>query len=145
MESGAHTRFDLKYHIVIVPKYRRRVLGGPTRVAYLKWLLSRIAKEYDCSIVELAIRDDHVHLFIQAPPRYAPAQLVGALKSITTREMFEKFPEIKKRLWAGKLWAQGYYIGSVGDKVTTEAVRRYIKDQERALPELDDGLPDSSP
>ncbi len=139
MKSGAHTRYDLKYHIVFVPKYRRRVLGGPRRVAYLKWLLGRIAQEYDCTIVELAIRPDHVHLFIEAPPRYSPAQLVDALKSITAKEMFKKFPEIREQLWAGEFWAHGYFVGTVGDKVTTEAVRRYIKDQVRRLPELDDG------
>jgi putative transposase len=139
MKSGAHTRYDLKYHIVFVPKYRRRVLGGPTRVAYVQWLIGQIAKEYDCTIVELAIRPDHVHLFIEAPPRFSPAQLVNALKSITAKEMFEKFPEIREKLWAGEFWAQGYYVGTVGDKVTTEAVRRYIKDQGSTRPELDDG------
>ena len=126
--SGSHTRTDLKYHLVWVPKYRKRLLTSPRR-EYLKYLLKRIAAEWDLAIVEVEVLEDHVHLFLEAPSRLSPAQIMNTLKGISSREMFIKFPELKKALWGGHLWADGYYAATVGDKVTAEAVRRYIRSQ----------------
>ena len=126
--SGASTRYDIKYHFVWIPKYRKRLLTA-VRQAYLKYLLERIAAEWAMAIVELEVMEDHVHLFLEAPPRLSPARIMNVIKSVTAREMFAKFPEMRRTLWAGRLWAEGYYVASVGDKVTTEAVRRYIRGQ----------------
>jgi len=113
-------------------------LGSAVKSAFLKWVLRRLAIEYSFAIVELEVMPDHVHLFIEAPARYSPAKLMNAIKSITAREMFMRFPELREKLWAGELWADGYYVGTVGDAVTTEAVRRYIRNQKNELHELDD-------
>ena len=128
--SGSHTRTDLKYHLVWVPKYRKRLLTSPRR-EYLKYLLARIAAEWELAIVEVEVLDDHVHLFLEAPPRLSPAEIMHTIKGITSREMFIKFPELKGVLWRGHLWAEGYYAATVGDKVTAEVVRRYIREQTR--------------
>ena len=126
--SGSHTRTDLKYHLVWVPKYRKRLLTSPRR-EYLKYLLERIAAEWGLAIVEVEVMEDHVHLFLEAPPRLSPAEIMNVIKGITSREMFIKFPELKGTLWGGHLWAEGYYAATVGDKVTAEVVRRYIREQ----------------
>lgn len=131
--SGSSSRYDLKYHLVWVPKYRKRMLG-PVRREYLKYLLKRIAAEWAMGIVELEVMEDHVHLFVEAPPSLSPAKVMNILKGTTAREMFLKFPELRRILWAGELWADGYYAATVGDRVTAEAVRRYIREQR--LPEL---------
>ena len=125
LKRTAHTTYDLKYHFVWVPKYRKRVLDGD-RGRYLKYLLVRIEREYGFRIVEVAVAEDHVHLFMEVPPKYSPARVMETVKSITGREMFRRFPELGERLWAGKLWADGYYVSSVGDAVTEETVKRYI-------------------
>jgi len=70
-------------------------------------------------------------LFVSAPPRYAPAQVVNMLKSITAKKLFEEFPHVKKKLWGGKFWAEGYYVGSSGDDVTADVIRRYIQYQHK--------------
>ena len=127
-KSGSSTRYDIKYHFVWVPKYRKRLLTG-VRQAYMKYLLKRVAVEWEMAIVEMEVMEDHVHLFVEAPPRLSPAQIMNVVKSVTAREMFGKFPEIRRVLWAGELWADGYYVATVGDKVTAEAVRRYIRGQ----------------
>ena len=137
-KSSAHARWDIKYHLVWIPKYRRHVLGSRVRQEYLKWLLRRVATEYGFGIVEQEVMEDHVHLFVEAPPRHSPARLMNIIKSITAREMFKKFSELRGFMWSGKMWAAGYYVGTVGDKVTAEAVRRYIRDQKRKMPRLDD-------
>ena len=136
--SGSSTRSDLKYHLVWVPKYRKRLLTTVRR-AYLKYLLERVAAEWDLAIVEMEVMEDHVHLFLEAPPRLSPAQIMNTLKGVTSREMFMKFPELRKILWAGHLWADGYYAATVGDKVTAEVVRRYIREQTQHDLPLHDG------
>ena len=142
--SGSSTRYDVKYHFVWIPKYRKRLLNS-VRQAYMRYLLERIAAEWGLAIVEMEVMEDHVHLFVEAPPRYSPAQIMNTGKSLTAREMVKKFPEMRKVLWAGKLWADGYYVATVGDKVTAEAVRRYIRGQRKHNPSLHDGPAQDAP
>ncbi len=70
---------------------------------------------------------DHVHIFLSFPPRYSIAHVVGVLKSISAAEVFEKFPEVKKELWGGEFWEDGYFVRTVGDKVTADLIKRYIQ------------------
>ncbi len=105
--------YDLKYHVVWVPKYRRMVLGE--RVARrLKRIFQEIAERYEFEIDTQEVMDDHVHIFLSAPPRYSPAQVVPRLKSISARMVFQEFPEVKQQLWGGELWNDGYFVRSVG-------------------------------
>src|SRR5438270_7100018 len=70
---------------------------------------------------------DHVHIFCSFPPRYSIAQVVTRFKSLSARAIFREFPRIKRRLWGGELWEDGYFARTVGDKVTAEVIRRYIQ------------------
>ena len=123
-----HAVYDLKYHLVWIPKYRKHILTGDV-VGYLKEVFNHIAEEYGFEIDTMEVVEDHVHIFLEAPPRYAPAKVVQIMKSISGRELFKKFPKIKKQLWADELWNDGYFVRSVGDKVTADIIRKYIKYQ----------------
>ena len=123
-----HTVYDLKYHLVWIPKYRKSILSGEV-AGYIKEVLERIAGEYGFVIDTMEVMDDHVHVFIEAPPRYSPAQVVQIMKSISAREVFKKFAELRKQLWAGEFWSDGYFVRSVGDAVTSDIIRRYIEYQ----------------
>ena len=123
-----HAVYDLKYHLVWIPKYRKHILTGDV-VGYLKEVFNHIAEEYGFEIDTMEVAEDHVHIFLEAPPRYAPAEVVQIMKSISGRELFKKFPKIRKQLWAGELWNDGYFVRSVGDKVTADIIRKYIKYQ----------------
>ena len=81
---------------------------------------------------KLAIEEDHVHLFLLVPPKYAPAKVVQIMKSISGREIFKEFPRLRKQLWAGEFWADGYFVRSVGDNVTSEIIKRYIRYQDNS-------------
>ena len=120
--------YDLKYHLVWIPKYRKHILEKEVS-DYLKEVFEKIAEEYGFQIDIMEVMEDHVHIFVEAPPRYSPARVVQVMKSISARETFKKYPKLKKQLWAGELWNDGYFARSVGDEVTAEIIRRYIEYQ----------------
>ena len=97
----------------------------------LKMTFEEIAEKYEFEIDTMEVKDDHVHLFLSAPPRYSAAEIVQIIKSISAKMVFKEFPEVKKELWGGEFWSDGYFVGSVGDKVTSEVIRRYIKYQQQ--------------
>jgi len=123
-----HAVYDLKYHLVWIPKYRKSLLLGSIEKR-LKELFYEIAEEHGFEILEMELMPDHVHLFVSAAPRWAPGKIVGTFKTITSKIIFEEFPQVKKKLWGGHLWSAGYYAGSVGDKITAETIKRYIRHQ----------------
>jgi len=123
-----HAVYDLKYYFVLVPKYRKLLLTGAI-AKRLKEISQEIAERYELEIDTMEVMEDHVHLFLGVPPRYAPSEAVNILKSLSAKMLFKEFPAIKRELWGGELWNDGYFVRSVGDKVTAEVIRRYIKHQ----------------
>lgn len=130
LRRSAHAVYELKYHLVWVPKYRARILGGEVS-RYLKEVFAQIAEEYGFHIIAVEIMEDHVHVLIEAPPSYSAAELVQTIKSISARELFRKFPKVKKMMWSGKIWNEGYFVRSIGDKVTADVIKKYIQYQKR--------------
>jgi putative transposase len=124
-----HAVYELKYHLVWVPKYRAQILGAEEK-QYLKKVLKEIAEEYEFQIDTMEVMSDHVHVFIEAPPSYAPARVVQIMKSISAKELYKRYPELRKKLWSGAIWEEGYFVRSVGDVVTSEVIRKYIKYQQ---------------
>jgi putative transposase len=120
--------YELKYHLVWIPKYRKHILDNGVS-EYLKEVFGKIAEEYGFKIDTIGIMEDHVHIFVEAQPKYSPAEVVQIMKSISAREVFKKFPKLRKQLWAGELWNDGYFVRSVGDKVTADIIRKYIEYQ----------------
>ena len=123
-----HAVYDLKYHVVWVPKYRKDILDREIS-DYLKATFNKIAEEYGFRIDTMEVMEDHVYIFVEVPPRYSPAQVVQIMKSISAREVFKVFPDLRKQLWAGELWNDGYFVRSVGDEVTADVIRKYIEYQ----------------
>ena len=105
--------YDLKYHMVWVPKYRRMVLGEPV-ARRLKKIFQEIAKRYCFELDIQKVMGHHVPIFLAFPPHYSPAQVVQRLKSISARIVFQEFPEVKQQWWGGELWNDGYFVLRVG-------------------------------
>jgi putative transposase len=103
---------------------------------YVVKVVNEVAERYDFNVVELAVMPDHVHLFVSAPPDIAPAEIVRVVKSITAREVFKRFPGIKRMLWGGNLWERGYFVMSSGTGTTDEMIQRYIRQQR--MPQAND-------
>src|ERR1044071_4759246 len=93
---------------------------------------------YEITIEEMEVSPDHVHIFCSFPPRYSIAQVVSRFKSLSARAIFREYPQVKRRLWGGELWEDGYFARTVGDKVTAEVIRKYIRRHKEAEdPQLD--------
>ena len=128
LKAGTHAKYDLKYHFVWCPKYRPLALKGNIG-RYIAQVIYEVAERYDFSVEELAVMSGHVHLFVSAPPDISPSKVAQTVKSITAREVFKRFPGVKKHLWGGALWERGYFVMSSGQGTTDEMIRRYIKEQ----------------
>ena len=127
--ASSHAKYDCKYHLIWCPK-RRRGLGDAELRAYVAEAFRAVAEEFGFWIEELAVEEDHVHLFLEFPPRYAIARVVGILKSISASRAFRHFPGLRARYWSGELWEDGYAVRTVGDRVTADLIRRYIRRHE---------------
>lgn len=126
---ASHTVHEWKGHYVWSLKYRKRLLYNKVYQQKLKEIVSEIAQRYWYIIDEMGTDGDHIHLFIQSSPDDAPATIVRTIKSISAKEMFKTFPELKRLMWGAKLWEQGYFVRSVGDETTAQMIRKYIQKQ----------------
>ena len=124
----SHNVSVLLYHIVCPAKYRRVVFCDEAD-GILKEICLDISKRYEIHFVEIGTDKDHVHFLVQSIPKHSPTKIVRTIKSITAREMFTKFPSVKKQLWGGEFWTDGYYINTVGKKGNEDVVRQYVKKQ----------------
>lgn len=93
----------------------------------MRELLLEIAESYQIEIEELEVSVDHVHIFCSFPPKLSITQVVTRFKSLSARAIFREQPQIKRQLWGGEFWEDGYFARTVGDKVTAEIIKRYIQ------------------
>lgn len=127
LKRSSHAVYDTAYHLVWCPKYRKKVFEEPEIRQRAEQLMREICEEYDIEIQEMEIAIDHVHLLVSFHPKYAIGQVVRILKSISARELFREYPRIKRKLWKGELWEDGYFARTVGDRLTRQIIDKYIK------------------
>ena len=138
LKRTSHAVYDTKYHLVWAPKYRKWILRDDIRDR-VKEVFEEISRNHDFEIDMLEVAKDHVHIFLSFPPRYSISKVVGILKSIGGSVIFQEHSEVKKELWGGEFWEGGYFARTVGDKVTEEVIRKYIKyhrEQEKSPKQL---------
>ncbi len=126
-ESLSHSRWDCKYHVIFVPKCRRKALFGRVRTA-LGAIFHELAGQKECRIVEGHVMPDHVHMVVAIPPRHSVASIVGFLKGKCAIAVARRFNGRERNFTGEHLWARGYAVSTVGFEL--EAVKRYIRDQE---------------
>ncbi len=124
----SHNVSILVYHFVCPAKYRRVVIDEKVDQV-LKDVCLEIANRYQIEFLEIGTDKDHVHFLVQSVPRYSPTKIITIIKSLTAKEVFAREPSVKKQLWGGEFWTDGYYVGTVGQHATEEAIRQYVKNQ----------------
>lgn len=123
-----HNKSLLLYHLVFPLKYRKSVITKEIGEG-LKEICLEISKRYELHFIEIGYESDHVHFLVQSVPTYSVSKMVRMLKSITAKQLFQKFPEIKAKLWGGKFWTSGFYVNTVGQYSNEEVIRKYVKNQ----------------
>jgi len=124
----SHNISILIYHYVCPAKYRRVIFGEEVDEV-LKETCIEIEKRYEIRFIEIGTDRDHVHFLVQSVPMYSAKKIIQMIKSITAREIYARVPEVKKKLWGGEIWTDGYYVSTVGQKGIEESVRKYVQEQ----------------
>ena len=133
VKKAAHSAYEIHYHLVMPLKYRKMLMGKEVE-GYFVWVCKEIEKRYEIEFERIGADKNHVHVLCSAAPRYAPSRIVAIIKSITAREIFKRFRELKKELWGGEFWSDGKYIGTVGEGGNKNVIERYI-DRQGSTPE----------
>ena len=127
LKRASHAVYDTAYHLVWCPKYRKKIFVGEEVRERAEQLIREICEDYGFEIDEMEVAEDHVHILISFPPKHSIGEVVRTIKSISARELFRVFPRLKKRLWSGELWEDGYFVRTVGDHLTRQIIDKYIK------------------
>ena len=133
LKSTAHTRYDLRYHFVFLPRYRKRVLQGQIAVQ-IEGMIQFCCQLYGWDIYELAVQPDHIHLYLSAQPRWSPAQVMNKIKGGSSRKIKQLFPKLQEIYWGATFWAEGYMVKSAG-VMTDKVIANYIKNQRKTADE----------
>ena len=126
-QSLSHSRWDCKYHVVWIPKGRKKKRYGPLRKE-LGVVFHELARQKECRVIEGHLLRDHVHRLISIPPKYAVSQVIGFLKGKSAIHVARTFGGRKRNFTGQHFWARGYYVSTTGKD--DEDVRRYIQEQE---------------
>jgi putative transposase len=124
----SHNVSVLLYHFVCPAKYRRVVFSKKVDES-LKNICLEISKRYEIFFLEIGVDKDHVHFLIQSVPTKSPTQIITIVKSLTAKEIFKKHPEVKKQLWGGEFWTDGYFVNTVSKFGDESSISRYVRDQ----------------
>ena len=126
--SLSHTRWDCKYHVVFIPKCRRKVLYGEVR-KMLGAVFHELARQRDCEIIEGTLCRDHVHMLIRIPPKYSVAQIVGFIKGKSAIRVARDFMGRYRSFKGYHFWARGYFVSTVG--IDEAVIQAYVRNQEQ--------------
>ena len=126
IKRTSHSVYDTSYHLVWSPKYRKNIFEREEVRERAKQLIREICEDYGFEIIELEVVEEHVHILISFPPTKSIGEVVRIIKSKSAMGLFREFPRLKRRLWAGELWHDGYFVRTVGDRMTREIIERYI-------------------
>ena len=124
----SHNVSVLLYHFVCPAKYRRAVFSKAVDES-LKEICLEISKRYEIRFLEIGVDKDHVHFLIQSIPRMSPTQIITTVKSLTAREIFKRNPDVKRQLWGGEFWTDGYFVNTVSKFGDETSISRYVRDQ----------------
>ena len=124
----SHNVSVLMYHIVCPAKYRRIVINDAVDKT-IQETCEEISKRYEIKFLEVGAEGDHVHFLVQSVPTYSPAKIVTTIKGILSRMIFISHPEVKKVLWGGEFWSDGYFVSTVSKYGNEEVITNYVKSQ----------------
>ena len=130
-----HCVYTTHYHIVFPVKYRKALLEDKI-VQKIKEIACDISERYEVEIAEIGCDQNHIHLLCSFHPKYSGGEIVRVFKSVTAHELFRQFPNLKKELWGGEFWSDGYYFGTISERGNINTLERYVRDQGKTPEEV---------
>jgi putative transposase len=124
----AHNAYDTHYHLVFPVKYRKALLTNDIPLAIVA-IAQEIALRYDITFERIGTDIDHIHILCSFPPKYSGSEIIRIFKSITARELFKQFPSLRKDLWGGEFWSDGFYLATISERGDWKTVERYVANQ----------------
>jgi putative transposase len=128
VNKGYHCAYQTHFHIVFPVKYRRALLDERV-TSTLKEVATGLQERYEVELERVGCDINHIHLLISLHPKYSQGSFVRIFKSVTAKELFKRIPELKKDLWGGEFWSDGYYVATVGERGDWSVVEKYIREQ----------------
>ena len=123
-----HCVYNTHYHVVFPVKYRKALLV-PDITRAIREIASEITERYDIWFEQLGCDDDHIHILCSFHPKYSGSEVVRTFKSITAKALFQRFPELRRELWGGEFWSDGYFISTISEHGDWQQVETYVKNQ----------------
>jgi len=120
--------YDSHYHLVFPVKYRKSLLTNEIPLAIAQ-IAQEIALRYDLEFEKIGVDLDHIHILVSFPPKYGGSDVVRIFKSLTAKELFRRFPQLKQELWGGEFWSDGFYLATVSERGNWKVVEKYISNQ----------------
>jgi putative transposase len=128
VRKGAHCAWQIHYHSVFPVKYRKSLLDEDV-TTIIQETAAEIAERFPIEMEAIGTDKNHIHLLCSAHPKMAPGRIVQIFKSLTAREIFRRKPAVKRVLWGGEFWSDGYYVATVGERANWQTVERYVQGQ----------------
>lgn len=132
LEKTFHNVYNTHYHIVFPVKYRKALLTDEIPLA-IKDIAQEIGLRYDIDFEKIGTDGNHIHLLASFPPKHGGSDVVRIFKSITAKQLFLKFPALKKELWGGEFWADGFYFATVSERGNWKVVEKYVSNQGKTM------------
>ena len=129
VRTSEHNAYQIHYHFVTPVKYRKAIFGSPDREQALYQICKEIEERYSIEFEQIGIDRNHVHYLLSAAPKHAPSRIIQIVKSITARELFKQHPDIKKELWGGELWTDGFFVATIGEGGNKDIIKQYVAKQ----------------
>ena len=129
-----HNAYDAHYHIVFPVKYRKALLSDQITQAIVE-IARQISLRYEIEFEKIGTDMDHIHLLVSFPPKYGGSDVVRIFKSITAKQLFKQFPQLRQDLWGGEFWSDGFYLATVGERGNWKVVEQYVAGQGKTAKE----------
>ena len=128
VKKSSHCAYQTHYHIVFPVKYRKALLDVKVEKRIVE-ITREISERYEIEFEQIGCDLNHVHVLCSFHPKYSIGEVVRKLKSLTALEIFKTYPKLRKELWGGEFWTDGYYVATVGERGDWEVVKKYVKNQ----------------
>jgi len=127
-----HNVYETHYHIVFPVKYRKALLTDTIPLA-IKEIAEEISERYDITFEKIGTDGNHIHLLVSFSPKHSGSTVVRIFKSITARQLFQRFPTLKHELWGGEFWSDGFYLATVSERGNWKVVEQYVANQGKTM------------